>query len=44
MNAEYKKNTKKMEDFYSYTKVNKNHETKNIEVIHPTVKSEGEFG
>lgn len=33
-----------MEDFYSYTKVNKNHETKNIEVIHPIAKSEGEFG
>lgn len=28
MNAEYKKNTKQMEDFYSWTKVNKNHETK----------------
>lgn len=43
MNAEYKKNTKQMEDFYSWTKVNKNHETKN-EVIHPIAKSDGKFG
>lgn len=37
-------NIRKIQKKWKISTVNKNHETKNIEVIHPIAKSEGEFG